>query len=87
MSALSEPVPWFRWLHPKARTDRLRFYDELLPSIFQRTFSEVGDISAFEGILRYEQKLRWDEKKAMDKLRGRYDLCEKYEHYVSSHFV
>jgi len=50
----------------------------MLPGIFQRTFSEVGDISAFEGILRYEQKLRWDEKKAMDKLRGRYDLCEKY---------
>ena len=62
---VKDPDPWAQWLVPNAHSPRLRFYNDIVPTLYK---SAHGKIPNFKEYLKTQQKFHWEIKEELQDL-------------------
>lgn len=70
-------LPYYRYLHPLAKTKRLQYFNTLVPAIYFKTFHLLRDHDEFQEVLKTELKLRWEDKSKMEAMRKKLEVAQR----------
>ena len=78
-SSYSCGLPYYRWLHPHAKTTRLQYFNQILPDIYARTAHLLPEYESFDDLVKTELPRRWRDKEILQALRRRLFVATKCE--------
>lgn len=70
-------LPYYRWLHPHAKTKRLQYFNQILPDIYARTVNQLPEYESFDDLVKTELPRRWRDKDLLQALRRRLFVATK----------
>lgn len=70
-------LPYYRWLHPHAKTKRLQYFNQILPDIYARTAHLLPEEESFDDLVKTELPRRWHDKDLLHTLRRRLFVATK----------
>ena len=83
--AYSCGLPYYRWLHPHAKTKRLQYFNQILPDIYARTAHLLPEDESFDELVKTELPRRWRDKDLLQALRRRLFVATKCDHTPPAH--
>ena len=75
--AYSCGLPYYRLLHPHAKTKRLQYFNQILPDIYHRTAHLLPEEESFDELVKIELPRRWRDKDLLQALRRRLFVATK----------